>query len=46
MKMELDTRQLREILGEDVPLNSPDVVQWIQAYLQEQTDLLQGGEST
>ncbi|HIS48887.1 MAG TPA: ATP-binding protein [Candidatus Gallacutalibacter pullistercoris] len=45
-KLELDTRQLREILGEDVPLNSPDVVQWMQAYLQEQTDLLQGGEST
>ena len=37
---ELDTRQLREILGEDVPLNSPDVVQWIRGYLQEQSDLL------
>lgn len=38
--LELDTRQLREILGEDVPLNSPDVVQWIRGYLQEQSDLL------
>lgn len=38
--LELDTRQLREVLGEDVPLNSPDVVQWIRGYLQEQTDLL------
>ncbi len=39
-KLELDTRQLREVLGEDVPLNEPDVVQWIRGYLQEQTDLL------
>ena len=38
--LELDTRQLREILGEDVPLNSPEVVQWIRGYLQEQSDLL------
>lgn len=39
-KLELDTRQLRQVLGEDVPLNEPDVVQWIRGYLQEQTDLL------
>lgn len=45
-ELELDTRQLREVLGEDVPLNDPDVVQWIRGYLQEQSDLLQGGEST
>ena len=47
-KLELDTRQLREILGEDVPLNTPDVVQWIQGYLQEQMEelLQQGGAST
>lgn len=47
-KLELDTRQLREILGEDVPLNTPDVVQWIKGYLQEQMEelLQQGGAST
>lgn len=45
-ELELDTRQLREVLGEDVPLNDPDVVQWIRGYLQEQSNLLQGGEST
>lgn len=39
-KLELDTRQLHQVLGEDVPLNEPDVVQWIRGYLQEQTDLL------
>ena len=33
---ELDTRQMREILGTDVPLNSFEVLQWIEGYLQEQ----------
>lgn len=33
---ELDTRQMREILGADVPLNSYEVLQWIEGYLQEQ----------
>lgn len=32
--MELDTRQLREILGE-VPLDQPDVLDWIGAYYDE-----------
>ena len=32
--VELDTRQLRQIL-EDVPLDSYDVLQWIQGFLQE-----------
>ncbi len=32
----LDTRQMREILGEDVPLSSPDVIRWIAEYLKEQ----------
>jgi len=36
---ELDTRQLREVL-EDVPLNSYDVMQWIEGYLQEQYEAL------
>lgn len=30
----LDTRELREQLG-DVPLDEPDVMEWIQAYLEE-----------
>lgn len=34
--IELDTRQLREILGEDVPLNTPDILVWIQENLREQ----------
>ena len=34
--VELDTRQVRDILGEDVPLDSYEVLQWIEGYLQEQ----------
>ena len=38
----LDTRELREILG-DVPLNSPDVGEWIKGYLIEQLTALEKG---
>lgn len=34
-QVSLDTRQLREILGE-VPLNSYEVIKWIEEYLREQ----------
>lgn len=37
---ELDTRELREVLGEDVPLNSPDVTAWIREFLKEQDEQL------
>lgn len=33
-----DTREIKEVLGEDVPLNSPDVVVWINEFLKENTD--------
>lgn len=36
----LDTRELREVLGNDIPLNAPDVVEWIKAFLTEQTEEL------
>lgn len=39
----LDTRELREILGEDAPLNSPEVSQWIREYLEEHIQDLEGG---
>lgn len=38
----LDTRQLRQVLGTDVPLSEPAVVQWIKEYLQEQEQELKG----
>lgn len=34
--VELDTRQLRTVLGTDVPLNSFEVLQWIEEYVREQ----------
>lgn len=36
----LDTRQLREILGNDVPLDTPDVIAWVEDFLKENTDQL------
>lgn len=41
----LDTRQLKEVLGGDVALNSPDVMEWIDGYLTEQTEIINGGAS-
>ena len=39
----LKTEELRQVLGEDVPLDTPDVVLWIKEYLAEQTaELTQG----
>lgn len=34
-EVKLDTRQLKEVLGEEVPLNSYEVLQWIQESLKE-----------
>ncbi len=39
----LDTKELREILGEDVPLNTPDVLEWIGGFLSEQSNNICGG---
>ncbi len=37
-ELSLDTALLRSELGENVPLNDADVMQWITEYLQEETD--------
>lgn len=39
----LDTKEMREMLGHDVPLNHPDVTLWIKSYLNEQDSILFGG---
>ena len=39
--VELDTRQIREVLGEGIPLDSFDVIQWIGAFLREQYEAFQ-----
>lgn len=38
----LDTRELKEVLG-DVSLDTPDVLEWIKQYLEEQTQIILGG---
>ena len=38
----LDTRELKNILGE-VPLDSPEVVEWIRDYIKENDENLYGG---
>jgi anti-sigma regulatory factor (Ser/Thr protein kinase) len=38
----LDTRELREIL-QGVPLDTPDVLEWIEQFLKEQTENICGG---
>ena len=44
-EFDLRTTQLREVLGGDVPLNAPDVTQWIDEYLAENTAELLAGEA-
>lgn len=36
----MDTRQIREVLGDDVPLSSPDVTAWLREYLAEGMEAL------
>ncbi len=36
----LDTRELRAVLGGDVALDAPEVVEWIKGYLAEQTKMI------
>lgn len=42
----LDTRELRTVLGEGIPLDTPDVTAWIEDYLKENTQLLFGGATS
>ncbi len=37
----LDTRELREILGNDIPLSEYEVIKWIEGYLQEQYSIFE-----
>ena len=34
--VELDTRQMREVLGEDVSLGEPEIIAWLAEFLKEQ----------
>lgn len=35
LDVRLDTRELKEVLGGDIPLSSPDVLLWIKEFLEE-----------
>ena len=39
----LNTEELRGVLGGDVSLDHPDIMEWIEGFLQEQTDIISGG---
>ena len=39
----LDTRELREILGEDIPLGAPEVRSFLREYIQENLVDIFGG---
>ena len=34
--VELDTRQMREVLGDDVSLGEPEIIAWLAEFLKEQ----------
>jgi hypothetical protein len=36
----LETNEIKEVLGDDVPLTSPDVVLWLKSFLEENTEEL------
>jgi anti-sigma regulatory factor (Ser/Thr protein kinase) len=38
-----DTREIRQALGEDVPLGEPEVLDWIKGYIDEGLSNLRGG---
>lgn len=39
LDVRLDTRELREILGGDIPLSTPDVLVWITEFLKEKYNI-------
>ena len=42
----LDTRELREMLGDDIPLDAPEVSAWIADYLKQQEAALLAGAAS
>lgn len=35
-RVSVDTRELKQILGDEIPLSSPEIITWIREYLTEQ----------
>jgi len=44
LRVELSTRQMREILGGEVPLNDPAVIRWIAQFMNEQYENITNNE--
>lgn len=42
-KFLFDTREIRQTLGEEVPLSSPEVLDWVKDYINEGLSNLRGG---
>lgn len=42
-KFVFSTSDIRAVLGSEVPLREPDILQWIEGYINEQTKNLYGG---
>jgi anti-sigma regulatory factor (Ser/Thr protein kinase) len=42
-KFYFDTREIRETLGEEVPICSPEVLDWVKDYIEEGLSNLRGG---
>ncbi len=40
-----DTREIKKILGEEVPIDQPEIIQWMRGYLEELIESLNGGVS-
>ncbi len=40
---DFDTRQIRETLGSEVPLSEPQVLTWIEEYINNETENIYGG---
>ena len=43
-QVELDTRELREQLGNEIPLNTYEVIKWVEEYLREQYQSLENSK--
>ena len=43
-RVELSTRQMREILGGEVPLNDPEIIRWIGQFMKEQYENITNNE--
>ncbi|MBE7049314.1 MAG: ATP-binding protein [Ruminococcaceae bacterium] len=43
LSFDFDTRQIRETLGSEVPLTEPQVLSWIEDYINSETENIYGG---